>query len=495
MTVFKPSIGKNIIETLTMGMYDDPRFIFREYIQNSADQIDQARRAKLYKQQQSGEIKIVIEKDKKLIVFEDDATGIKAKEAQSLLGNVAQSTKDKYKDKGFRGIGRLGGLAYCNKLTFETSYTGEETKSIMVWDAKQLRKVIDNPKLKIEASALISAITDFSSTNEKSEAHYFKVIMEGVKSDELLDLIKVKEYLSMVAPVPLPKSFSFTKKIYERALKERVVLDEYSILLNDEILNKAYKDILYNKDGTEFDKIIDVDFFKSELTPKSLLYWGWYGISEKMQQIPMENNERFLRLRKANIQIGLKDQLNEFHKEHTGNSHFIGEVHALSSELIPNARRDFFIDSPTTTIFKQKLKDFFHTTLHKFFYDFAKKNSSLKILEEAEKPIQANNGRSPQEEIKATQRIEKAKKDLNQLYKKHEQTALGKVIKEKAPSHVTDGNQGSFQKSTALKANNSTSSKLSTNDNRLVSRIFTVIRQNLTQKAADDLISKIEKIL
>ena len=35
-----PVIGKHILSTLTIGMYQDPRMIYREYIQNSADQID-----------------------------------------------------------------------------------------------------------------------------------------------------------------------------------------------------------------------------------------------------------------------------------------------------------------------------------------------------------------------------------------------------------------------------------------------------------------------
>ena len=42
-----PQIGKDVIESLTLGMYEDSRFIFREYIQNSADQIDKARRSGL----------------------------------------------------------------------------------------------------------------------------------------------------------------------------------------------------------------------------------------------------------------------------------------------------------------------------------------------------------------------------------------------------------------------------------------------------------------
>ena len=33
-------IGKNVLENLTQAMYDDCRIVYREYIQNSSDQID-----------------------------------------------------------------------------------------------------------------------------------------------------------------------------------------------------------------------------------------------------------------------------------------------------------------------------------------------------------------------------------------------------------------------------------------------------------------------
>ena len=35
-------IGKNILENLTTGMYTDSKFIYREYVQNAADAIDEA---------------------------------------------------------------------------------------------------------------------------------------------------------------------------------------------------------------------------------------------------------------------------------------------------------------------------------------------------------------------------------------------------------------------------------------------------------------------
>ena len=43
-----PRIGKDVIESLTLGMYEDCRFIYREYIQNSADQVDKAIAESLY---------------------------------------------------------------------------------------------------------------------------------------------------------------------------------------------------------------------------------------------------------------------------------------------------------------------------------------------------------------------------------------------------------------------------------------------------------------
>ncbi len=125
-------IGKNVIETLTSGMYEDARFVFREYVQNSADQIDEAVRLGVLSNRQDGLIHISIDYDNQEIIIEDNATGIKSENVYSVLGNIALSEKDRTKNKGFRGIGRLGGLGYCDQLIFETSYQGEDIKTEMI---------------------------------------------------------------------------------------------------------------------------------------------------------------------------------------------------------------------------------------------------------------------------------------------------------------------------------------------------------------------------
>ncbi len=431
-------------------------------------------------------------------MIEDNATGISTKKAQSLLTNIAQSTKDRYSDKGFRGIGRLGGLAYCDKLIFETAFKNEPNKSKMVWDAKQLRRIINDATYNIEAAELISVITDFSKERNKEGDHFFKVKMENVSRDELLEEGLVREYLSMVAPVPLPKTFSFSEKIYAEAKKSGIEFDEYEITLNETTLTKGYKDSIF-KDGEITDKIIDIEFMQSPNDSKDLLFWGWYGISEKMQQIPPENTERFLRLRKANIQIGLDNRLDEFHKEATGNNYFIGEIHAMARDLVPNARRDFFVDSPTTSAFKTDLKDLFQSVLYKLYYDFSKKNSSIKTLEEADKMnVGEGNKLTGEEQVRFEKKVEKAIKDINTLQVKYKDKALGKLIKEKASTYIDKrplDSQGKKKDTGSNKQAHSAPKSLQNGEQTLVERIFKVIRDNLEKKAAEQLISKIKEIL
>ena len=78
-----------------------------------------------------GRIDILIDRNNEIISIKDNATGIKSNDTLQFLGDVANSQKDRTKRKGFRGIGRLGGLGYCDTLIFETSYFGEPTKSII----------------------------------------------------------------------------------------------------------------------------------------------------------------------------------------------------------------------------------------------------------------------------------------------------------------------------------------------------------------------------
>ena len=503
-------IGKDVIESLTTSMYDDPRFVYREYIQNCADAIDKARKIGLITE---GNIHISINPAKRKIKIEDDAIGIEKDKVVEVLKNIAQSTKQKGIDKGFRGIGRLGGLGYCDKLIFETSAKGETVKSIMIWDAKKLKEIIADRRQKEEAAVVIDKVTTFKEDTELTDKHYFNVILEDVTNDALLDVKDIRQYLSMVAPVPFKKSI-FSEKIYTELKKENVELDEYNTFVNAEQLHKGYNWYIYEGEENNKKKIgevIDILFFKETNKSGELLFWGWYGITEKNQSLNQINFARGFRLRKANIQIGNDDTLVKLHRDKRFQFYFFGEVHALHQELHPNARRDYFSENSFCQDFEHKLTTFFHTEIHKLCYDASKVNTAIKDIsgynelktdfEKKEKEGFINK----EEKAELLQKLEdkkekaeKAVKTLDRLKTNNDvaSTPINKII-ERATSKIettiipletveTESKEKPTFRTDKL-------SKLSKSDRKFLGEIFTIISNVLTKDLAENLIQKIEE--
>lgn len=357
---FKPTIGKTVLETLTSGMYDDARFIFREYIQNAADQIDEAVEFEILKSKSEGLIEVNIDSSKKRIIISDNATGVSKNDVLRFLGDVANSQKDNTKRKGFRGIGRLGGLGYCDKLIFETSFKGEDKKSKMTLDAKLLKKIIENRKDNSDATAAMSVITvEDPPQPEEIDKHYFRVILENVHNDELLNLTYVTEYLSMVAPVPFSSKFTFTDEIKMHLKSRNLILDEYNVKINGNTLYKRYKNT-FTDDKSNVSNLIGVDFVDIRNDEQELIATCWYGYREHSNIVLDESNiERGLRIRTKNISIGNEFTCNRFFDQERTNLRFIGEIHTLNNGFIPNARRDYFTENATCQQFEKNSKEIF----------------------------------------------------------------------------------------------------------------------------------------
>ena len=83
-------IGKFTLESLTNGMYSDPKSIFREYIQNATDSIDNAVEANLISKEM-GEIRVVIDSKNRSISIKDNGTGIPASKVFNTLSDVGNS--------------------------------------------------------------------------------------------------------------------------------------------------------------------------------------------------------------------------------------------------------------------------------------------------------------------------------------------------------------------------------------------------------------------
>ena len=383
-------IGKNVIESLTTGMYENPLFVYREYIQNAADAMDHAVKSGVL---QKGEeaISVRIDNERQEIIIEDNAIGIESAKAFSILRNIAKSTKQKGIDKGFRGIGRLGGLAYCQKLTFETSCKGEDVKSIVTWDAEKLQNLINDTEDKSSGEEVVKEVTSFDSKKEDKDEHYFKVVMEDVNLGDLLNIDEVTNYLQMVAPIDINSSFLYKKEIQKYMNEHQLSVDTYNIYINGDQIFKPYNSKIYSFDKAGNKKtagnVYQVNYFNRKSASGEPLFWGWFSMTSLEGQIPSANLARGIRLRSANIQIGDSEICKKFFtstSDQRFSFYFFGELHALNSKLIPNSRRDYFEDNDICKEFENAVKEEF-LKLKKYCYEVSNLKSCYKKISSTEK--------------------------------------------------------------------------------------------------------------
>ncbi|MEG0835067.1 MAG: ATP-binding protein [Christensenellaceae bacterium] len=520
--------GASILENLTTGMYQDSKVIYREYIQNSCDQIDKAIALGITAEDDA-KIEIWLNESERSIVIEDNATGIKAADFEKTLGNIADSDKKIGEDKGFRGIGRLCGLAYCSKLVFETSTKGEDTISILTCDAQKMRRMIEESDhgTKRSANEILDEINRFQTIQTADiDSHYFKVELIKINQEntDLLNSHAIRDYLAFVVPVEYQNAFIFRKKVYGHAFDLGLKIDEYNIRLEGEQVLKKYVTDLKNSQNVKWDEIFEIefkDFFDHE---GNLIAWMWFGLTQFNGIIPNSksnpsNPMRGIRLRKENIQIGGEDALQKLFKEDRGNSYFVGEVFAVSKALIPNSQRDYFNENGTRLLFEKQLKQFFCEHLDKVYRTSSQINSAYKKIDAFEKKAaeykelsstgsfvnEEQRGRVEVELKQAEEAAKKAQASITGIKKKNSPDDLiGRVIEriershdplgiadEQAPPKPDDKKNNKTQ----WRTDGGKYSAFSKNERKLISRILGIITANTDKETSSHIIKKIEEDL
>ena len=126
-------VGEGVLGLITTGMYDAPLAIYREYIQNSVDAIQKAEGGI------HGRIDIEVDPAGRRICIRDNGPGLSGKAARRALLPLARSEKARGTDRGFRGVGRLSGLAFAETVTFLTRSRGNTPLSRITWRDSYLR--------------------------------------------------------------------------------------------------------------------------------------------------------------------------------------------------------------------------------------------------------------------------------------------------------------------------------------------------------------------
>lgn len=342
MTQEAVQVGKYTLESLTTGMYSDPKIVYREYIQNSVDSLENAVSLCLL-EPQSMRIDIVVNAEESYISIKDNGTGIPADAAAKTLMNVGSSKKRNSNNRGFRGIGRLGGMSYCDTLIFTTSAENESVKTVVSFDCKKLRRLLVPGEYEdMSLSAVLEEITTINTLPEKPEKHYLSVEMKDVNGfSDLLDIDAAKSYISQVAPLPYQsRHFIYTSQLKEYLTQNGYSVEEFPIFVGEDEfdLEPVYKPnksrFRSDRGKRTADEITSMSYF--DITIDGELYaLGWYGNCGWYGFLSDKELSGF-RVRKGNILIGDSKTMNAIFKEARFNGWTQGEIFIITDKLIPN---------------------------------------------------------------------------------------------------------------------------------------------------------------
>lgn len=344
-----PVLGKDVLELLSSSMYVNPLSIYREYVQNATDSIEEAASLGQLRRPSDGKIELTIDPVSRLIRVRDNGTGIPEKEFTKRLIALGASRKRGQKARGFRGVGRLAGLGYCQELVFRSRAEGDRYVSELRWDCRKLKSILRDPKFSEQLGQVISDVVRVRKTVDATyPERFFEVELVGVirhGADRLMNSSLVSKYLSQVAPVPFAPDFTFSEQI-QAMLAKHVSLGNVGIFLNgsSEPLYRPHRDTFTVRKGHE-DSLLDLEFLEILGAEGNLAAVGWVAHHGYCGTISGDTQISGLRLRCGNIQVGEGDLLNELFQEPRFNGWAVGEIHVLDERILPNGRRDHFEQS------------------------------------------------------------------------------------------------------------------------------------------------------
>jgi Histidine kinase-, DNA gyrase B-, and HSP90-like ATPase len=339
-------VGKDVLELLSTSMYVDAMTIYREYVQNAADAIDEARDKGLLANRTAGKVDITIDTTARLIRIQDNGTGIAWPEFAERLSNLGSSAKRGTAARGFRGVGRLAGLGYCQELIFRSRVDGDSHVSELRWDCRVLKTALRSARHTQPIAALIQDIVSVRRIPaDRQPKRFFEVELRGVirhRNDRLLSPVAVAEYLAQVAPVPFSPEFTFGEEIVA-ALRPHVRLGDLEIRINgtEQPLFRPHRNRVEIGEG-QFDKVSDLEIRELAGVDGGTGAIAWVVHHGYVGALPARALVKGIRFRAGNMQVGDNNLLEELFPEPRFNGWAIGEIHVLDPKVIPNGRRDHF---------------------------------------------------------------------------------------------------------------------------------------------------------
>lgn len=356
-------VGSYSLESLTTGMYEAPLHCVREYVQNGFDAV-RAARADGVLTADAGLVTISISGTAKrpTLTVEDNGIGITADDAVGALVSVGASRKRSNLNAGFRGIGRLAGVAYCTTLRFTTTVSDETTATVVEFDCGRMRGFMKPSADTLDVRTVIQACVTTSVATVTAASHGTKVEMIGLTGVgvEFAEIGKLVPYLRQVCPTDFSDRFSFADRIrsYADGMGHPIPVVEVETRYKREKTQilKAYDDVAPTAKSRS--TVANVETVGSS----ELGWFGWIGKSNFKGELT-DGNVAGIRFRVKNIQIDGSDLIESLAAELTvGGTEgrlqrwAVGEIYVTNPGVVPNARRDGFEDSQAWRLIRADIK-------------------------------------------------------------------------------------------------------------------------------------------
>lgn len=339
-------VGRDVLELVSSAMYVDPMTVYREYIQNAADAVDAARATGALKAVEPGRVSISVDPATRTVRIRDNGCGVPFEDFGRKLTALGGSVKRGTSMRGFRGVGRLAGLAYTRELVFRSRVPGEAAVSQIRWDCRRLKAALREASDDTGVVDLIRRMTTLERMEiEDAPERFFEVEMKGVvrlRNDRLMSPVAVSEYLSQVAPVPFSPAFRYGAKL-SKVLSRHIDLGNLDIRVDDadEPIYRPHRDG-FNSDGKQNVNFESLSIIEIPGIDDDIAAVAWVLHHEYEGAVPSGTLVKGLRLRTGNIQVGDHVLLENLFPESRFNGWAVGEVHVIDRRIVPNGRRDYF---------------------------------------------------------------------------------------------------------------------------------------------------------
>lgn len=339
-------IGIDILELLSSAMYIDPLTIYREFVQNAADAIDEATKQGLYSDKLRPRVDLTLDTNNRTAKIRDNGIGIQQKWFARRLTALGGSKKRGTSARGFRGVGRLAGLGYCQQMTFRTKTVDDANVSVMQWDCRRLKELLRAETSNSDLQAVLDEIVTIEFCSAKDfPPHFFEVELRQLirhKNDVLLNDQAVRHYIAQVGPVPFAKDFECAGPI-------RQFLDRFGVGKGYPVFLAGTADPITRPFTTRFEGKKGVTNTTAQLETIEIKGYqsgvdavGWIMHHDYLGALPEHLGTKGLRVRVGDIQVGDANTLNSIFPEPRFGAWTIGEVHILTNRIVPNGRRDDF---------------------------------------------------------------------------------------------------------------------------------------------------------